>query len=246
MNIYVIPDTQVRPDVDVSYLKSVAQHIAEEKPDYIIQGGDWHDMKSLSYYDKGKKSHEVYNFIEDIESGNDADKMFFDYLKEYWPRYKSKSKRIKILGNHEDRIRKAFDYGDSNLRELIRRFKRDDSRWTRVVQFLKVFKLNGCHFSHYFPNDNSGKPISTARQLLLKRHQTCIAFHQQGFDYAEQLTFGKRVIHGIIAGSCYLHDEEYKGPNNHHFRGTLILRNVKNGMFDIERFSLDNLMTKYK
>jgi len=245
MDIYIIPDTQVRPDVDTSYLKSIAAHIAEVKPQYIIMMGDWHDMKSLSYYDKGKKSHEVFNFIDDIEAGNDADKELFAWLKDYWPTYKKKTKRIKILGNHCDRIRKAFDFGDSNLRELIKRFKRDDSKWTKVVQFLKVVKIGGVNFSHYFPNDNSGKPIGTARQLLQKRHESCVAGHQQGFDYAEQLTFNGRVIQAIIAGSCYLHDEEYKGPNNHHFRGTIILKNVKNGMFDIERFSLANLMNKY-
>lgn len=246
MDIYVIPDRQVRPDVETYYNKSIAMHIAEVKPDIIIDLGDFYDMKSLSYYDKGKKSHEVFNFIDDIEAGDDCDKEFFAWLKQYWPRYKSKTKRYRLSGNHEDRIRKAFDFGDANLRELIRRFRPDHSRWTKIVPFLKVLKIAGVNFSHYFPNDNSGKPIGTAKQLLQKRHESCVAGHQQGFDYAEQLTFNGKVVQSIIAGSCYLHNEEYKGPNNHHFRGTLILRNVKNGMFDIERFSLSNLMAKYK
>jgi len=208
--------------------------------------GDFYDMKSLSYYDKGKKSHEVFNFIEDIEIGNQVDDEFFQWLKEFWPIYKSKTKRYRLAGNHEDRIRKAFDFGDSNLRELIRRFRPDHSRWNKVIPFLKVLKIGGVNFSHYFPNDNSGKPIGTAKQLLQKRHASCVAGHQQGFDYAEQLTFDNKTIHALIAGSCYLHDEEYKGPNNHHFRGTVILRNVKAGMFDIERHSLTHLMSKYK
>lgn len=246
MDIYIIPDTQVRPDVDTSYLISIAKHIAQVKPDYVIQMGDWHDMPSCSYFDKGKKSHEVFNFIDDIEAGNDATNLFFDTLDSLWRGHKRKCKKIKLRGNHEDRIKKSYEYGDSTLREMIRRFKIDDSRWDRLLPFLKVIKVEGCYFSHFFPNDNTGKPIGTAKQLLQKRHSTCIAAHQQGFDYAEQLIFNNKTIHGIIAGSCYLHDEGYKGPNNHHFRGTLILRNVKDGMFDIERFSLSNLMEKYK
>lgn len=245
-DIYVLPDTQIRPDVDYSYLKSIAKHISEVKPKYLIMLGDWHDMKSLSIYDKGKKSHEIFNYIEDIESGNDADEFFFSWLKVYWPTYKRRMKRVKLYGNHEDRIKRAMEYGDSTIREMLRRFRIDNSRWSKVVPFLKVFKLLGVNFSHYFPNDNSGKAIGTARQLLQKRHASCVAGHQQGFDYAEQLSFGKKVIQAIISGSCYLHDEDYKGPNNHHFRGTYILRNVKKGMFDIERFSLVNLMEKFK
>lgn len=243
--IYIIPDRQIRPDVDTSYNKLLAKHISEEKPDYIVDMGDFWDMKSLSYYDKGKKSHEVFNFIEDIESGNDADREFFAYLKDFWPRYKSKTKRYRLKGNHEDRIRKAFDYGDSNLRELIRRFKCDNSNWDKVIPFLKPVKIEGVYFCHYFPNDNSGKPITSARALLNKRHCSCIAGHQQGFDYAEQLSINGKVIQAIIAGSCYTHDEEYKGPNNHHFRGVVILRNVKNGMFDFSRVSLESLQKKY-
>lgn len=244
-DIYIIPDTQVRPDVDYSYLKSIAKHISETKPGYIIMGGDWHDMKSLSSYDKGKKSHEVFNFFEDIESGNNADEFFWHWVKTFWPNYKKKTKRIKLYGNHEDRIKRAIEYGDATVRETVRRYRIDNRYWSKVVPFLKVIKIEGVNFSHFFPNDNSGKPITTARQLLLKRHQSCVAFHQQGFDYAEQLCFGKKVIQSLIVGSCYLHEEGYKGPNNHHFRGTVILRNVNRGMFDFERFSLSNLMRKY-
>lgn len=245
-DIYVLPDTQIRPDIDYTFLKSIAKHISEVKPKYLIMLGDWHDMKSLSSFDKGKKSHEIFNYIEDIESGNDADEYFFSWLKVFWPTYKRKMKRIKLYGNHEDRIKRAMEYGDSTIREMLRRFRIDNSRWSKIVPFLKVFKLLGVNFSHYFPNDNSGKAIGTARQLLQKRHESCVAGHQQGFDYAEQLSFGTKVIQAIISGSCYVHDEGYKGPNNHHFRGTYILRNVKRGMFDIERFSLVNLREKYK
>lgn len=246
MDVYVIPDTQVRPRSSYQFLKSIALHIAQVKPDYIVMLGDWHDMPSCSYYDKGKKSHEVYNFIDDIEIGNKATDLFFDTLDKAWPGNRKKCKRVKLLGNHEGRIDRAFDYGDSNLREIILRFPIDHSRWDKVVPFLKEFVLSECYFSHYFPNDNTGKPVTSARMLLHKKHRSCIAGHQQGFDYAEQLAGKKRTLHAVIAGSCYTHDEEYKGPNNHHFRGTLILRDLHKGMFDIERYSLKQLMKRFK
>lgn len=247
MDILVIPDTQVKKGVDVSYLVSIAKYAAQEKPAYIIHLGDHHDMPSLSYYDKGKKSHEVYNYIDDIESGNEATDLFFKALDLYWRGHKKKCKKIKLRGNHEDRINRAREYGDATLCAMIRRFKIDDSRWNRVIPFNQPLKIGGIFFSHYFPNDNSGKPIGTARQLLNKRSNSVVAGHQQGFDYAEQLTMDGKTLHALIAGSCYLHDENYKGPQcNHHFRGIVMLRNVRDGMYDIERYSLDRLMKDFK
>ena len=246
MNIYIVPDTQVRPDTCTDYLYSIADHIAELKPEYLVMMGDWHDMKSCSYFDKGKKSHEVFNFIEDIEAGNFATDLFFDRIEQGWKGFKKKCKKVKLKGNHEDRIVRAWEYGDSNLKEIIKRFPIDDSRWDKVVPFLEVYKIKNCFFSHFFPNDNSGRPLGTARMLLSKRSVTCIAGHQQGFDYHEQLTGKGTTIHGLIAGSCYTHDEGYKKGTNHHFRGTVLLKNVNNGMFDIDRYSLSSLTEKYK
>lgn len=246
MDIYVIPDTQVKPGIDYSYFKNLAKHISEEKPDYIIHGGDHWDMPSLSSYDKGKKSKEEENYQDDVRSGNDAFDFFFYWLDKYWKSHKTKCKKIILRGNHEERIKRAWEYGDATLRKLMFELKPDYSRWDRVIPFLKPLKVNDVLFSHYFPNDNSGKPITRAHLILQKRHKSCVAFHQQGFDYHEQLTGDGKIIHGIIAGSCYLHDEAYKGPNNHHFRGTLILRNVKDGMFDVNKYSLKYIMEKYK
>lgn len=247
MDIYVIPDTQVKPGVDTSYLYSIAAHIAIIKPTYIIMLGDWYDMHSLSYYDKGKKSHEVYNYIEDIEVGNEAVDYFFDMLDRLWKNNRKKCKRVILRGNHEDRIVKAFEFGDSNLREMIKRFPIDNSRWDKVVPFLKEYKVERCYFSHYFPKSGSGRPIPSAKNLVKENHKTCIAGHQQGFQYHEEVGEGGSMVHGIIAGSCYLHNEPYISPNNNkHFRGTLILRNVKGSTFDLEKHSLKNLMEKYK
>jgi len=52
--IYIIPDTQVKPDVE-NPLIAVAHHICDLKPHYVIHLGDHWDFPSLSKYDKGKK-----------------------------------------------------------------------------------------------------------------------------------------------------------------------------------------------
>lgn len=246
MDIYIIPDTQVKPGVDITYLEAIAKHIAFEKPKTIIMMGDWFDMPSLSSYDKGKKSCENQHYLEDIQAGQDAMDYFFSEVKKHWKAYKKKAAWIMLKGNHEYRIKRAWEYGDANMRYLTTHFKPDYKEWSKVVPFMDIYKAAGVCFSHYFANDNNGRPVGSARLILNKKHRSCVAGHQQGFDYCEQLTADKKIIHGVIAGSCYLHDEEYKTPQaNTHFRGTLILRNVRDGMFDINRYSLKPLMEKY-
>lgn len=51
---------------------------------------------------------------------------------------------------------------------------------------------------------------------------------------------------GIIAGSCYEHDEDYLGPQgNNHFRGILMAYDVQNGSFDEHFVSLKYLKEHY-
>jgi len=203
-------------------------------------------MPSLSSFDKGKKSHENKTYQEDIDCGNAALDLFFDTLDKNWRGHKKKCTKIFLMGNHEVRIRRAWELGDATLRETMRRLKPDFSRFDRVIPFLRPIKAGGVMFAHYAPNDNSGKAIGRAHMILNKRHRSFVVGHQQGFDYHEQLTGDGKIIHGIIAGSCYLHEEAYKGPCNHHFRGTIILRNARDGMFDLEKWSLTRIIENFK
>jgi hypothetical protein len=53
--------------------------------------------------------------------------------------------------------------------------------------------------------------------------------------------------HGLVAGACYLHDEDYKGPQgNAHFRGIVVKHGVRNGSYDIQQISLDFLCRRYE
>ena len=68
MKHLIIPDTQVKPDVDLSYLEWIGQYIVEKQPDVLIQIGDFADMPSLSSYDVGKKSFEGRRYKDDIKA----------------------------------------------------------------------------------------------------------------------------------------------------------------------------------
>lgn len=241
--IYVIGDTQSKEGVR-NPLIPVAHHIAELKPNYLVHLGDHWDFPSLSQYDKGKKSHRARTYSKDVMAGNTAMEEFWAILDKQWPQHKKKCKKIILLGNHEERRNRAMDYGPDELVDLMEFIAPDYSGWDEVHDFLKIRRIKGVNFSHYFQNLNSGKAIGTARQILMKKHASCIAGHMQGFDYAEMMT-DVGMIQAIILGSTYYHKEAYKAQSNHHYRGTVMLTNVSGGQFDFNRYSLKSLTKKY-
>jgi len=170
---------------------------------------------------------------------------FWAIIRKYWPTYAIDCKWIILKGNHEERITRAIEHGPDELVSLMDEFPPDYKYWNDVIPFLTVFEWGGVEFCHYFQNTNGPRPIGTARQLLMKCHKSRVAGHMQGFDYAEMPSGSDRMIQALIAGSCYYHDEVYKAHSNNHFRGTVLLKDVRDGMFDISRYSVESLAGEY-
>lgn len=54
------------------------------------------------------------------------------------------------------------------------------------------------------------------------------------------------IVEGYPHHNCYLHDEDYKGPQaNKHFRGCAMLHEVNDGDYNLMELSLDYLMNKW-
>lgn len=236
--IYVIGDTQSKPGVK-NPLIPIAYHICELRPRRVIHLGDHWDFPSLSYYDKGKKSHRVHSYKQDVDAGNLAMAEFWMVIEQLWPDYSTECAWDILEGNHEHRRERAMQYCEDKDLDYYTDNQPDYSNWHKVHPFLKIVKIEGINFCHYFQNLNSAHPIGTARQLCLKKHTSCIAGHKQGFDYEEMMT-DEGVIQCMIVGSTYFHDEEYKAQSNHHWRGTVVLYNLDGrGGYDFSRYSLD-------
>ncbi len=239
MKHLVVPDTQIRPGVNVEHIKWLAQYAVNKKPDTIVIIGDWADMASLSSYDVGKKCFEGRTYRADVEAANDCLSMFNGPIDAEIARLKKgkraqwNPRRIVTLGNHENRINVAVDT-DRKLDGLIHT---DDIKFKEfgyeVHPFLKPVVVDGVAYCHYFTSGVMGRPVTTARALIQKHHMSCVAGHQQGRDIA----YGKRAdgttITAIISGSFYQHKEDYLGPQgNEHWRGFFMLHQVHNGAFD--------------
>jgi len=252
LKILVIPDTQVKPGHDVSYLTNVGRFLVDKKPDIVVQIGDFADLHSLSSYDVGKKSFEGRRYKTDIEATH---KGMEALLKPLWD-YNKKAKQghrerytprlVLTLGNHEHRITRAVE-GDPKLEGTIgvSDLKYRDYGW-EVYDFLDVVVIGGIAFSHYFVTGVAGRPAGTAAAQLRKTNMSSIAGHQQGKQIAYGTKADGTTITSIIAGSCYEHNEDYMGPQgNKHWRGVIMLHDVKDGQFDEMFVNLDYLNKRY-
>lgn len=251
-NILVIPDVQVKPGVDISHLKWLGQYIVDKRPEKIVCIGDFADMPSLSSYDVGKKSFEGRRYRADVEASHNAmndllGPLFIHNIRQ--ARFKQKQyhpRMVLTLGNHENRINKAVE-NDPKLEGTIgiEDLQYEDFGW-EVYPFLDVVVIDGVAFSHYFTTGTAGRPASTANAQLNKVHMSCIAGHQQGLQIATGKRADGALLTSIIAGSFYLHDEEYMGQQgNKHWRGALMLHGVEDGKFDLNLLPMRYLEEKY-
>jgi hypothetical protein len=252
MKIAVVPDTQCKPGVKLDYLEWVGKYLAAKKPDVIVHLGDFADMASLSSYDVGKKSFEGKRYNKDIENAREAMNVFmgpierYNYVQGKYKKPRYTPRKVMLLGNHEARIDRVVEE-DPRLEGTI---STNDLHYARrgweVYPFLKQVVIEGVAFAHYFCSGIMGRPVTTARMLLTKKHMSCVAGHQQGRDIAYAQRADGMDMTAIIAGSCYLHDEPYLNPQtNSHWRGLYMLHNVKDGAFDEMAVSLNYLKMKY-
>lgn len=247
----IIPDTQIKPGVPIDFLEWIDRYIVDSLGDRsnlkVIHLGDHADMPSLSMYDKpGSKEMEGRRYAADIEAANAG----FDLLNQY-----SSSvlmDRHILLGNHEYRIQRAINADPVKLTGVIGfdDLKYADWGW-KVHDFLDVVFIDGVGYSHYAVTPMTGRPMGGSAQLQLgKLGHSMITGHQQTLDYAVRYTRNDkgqmRSIHRIIAGAAYSHHEDYLGPQgNEHWRGILVLNEVRNGSFDPLFVSLDYLCRRY-
>jgi hypothetical protein len=251
----MIPDTQCKPDIDMSYLDWLGQYIVDKQPEVIIHIGDHADMPSLSSYDKGKGKAEGKRVQKDIEASIEGMNRLLRPLRTLqdlqlaaFGEVEYKPKMVLCLGNHEERIMRHVN-DNPELQGFLSydNLRYADMGW-EVYDFLKPVIVNGVSYCHFMANPMSGKPYGGMAMNVLKNvgESFCMG-HKQTLDVATRfLPASGRQQWAIIAGAYYEHDEGYKGhQGNHHWRGIVMQHNVKNGSFNPMFVNLEYLKGKY-
>ena len=246
-----IPDIQAKDGVPLEHLSWIGQYIVYKKPDVIIQIGDFADMPSLSSYDKGKKSFEGRRYKKDVAAARKAMDLLLAPMKAYNAHQRKlkeklyKPRMVLTLGNHEERIMRAVNF-QAELEGILSYDDLPYEDW-EVHDYLKPVFIDGVCYTHFMANPMTGKPYGGQAATTLKNvgHSFAVG-HAQKLEVATRHLITGQQQWGIVAGACYLHEEEYKGyQGNEHWRGIIMLHDVKDGSFDPMFISLEYLKNRY-
>lgn len=255
---FFIPDMQLTPQSDCAMVDWIGHYIYEsaiKRPERceVIQIGDWHDMKSLSSYDKpGSKEAEGQRVQADLDVGNTQIAVLSRWLARADKSRKEKGWR-KIgrhvcLGNHEDRLARLVR-DDARFEGV---FSLDSFHWRKqgwkVYDFLEVLMLDGIAYSHYFYNPMTGRPW-TGNNIELRLSKIGCSF-SQGHQQVHLTGIRQTVAglqRGLVSGRGYITDEDYIGPQgNKEWAGFVVKNEVREGSYDILEVSLEYLCRRYQ
>ena len=233
------------------HLGWIGAYIAEKQPDVVVHLGDHWDMPSLSSYDKGKKAMEGRRYVADVDAGNEAWRILNAPIAAYNATrraYKEKQylpRKVLLRGNHEHRITRAIE-ADAQLDGVIGYKDLESGAW-EVHDFLEPVSIDGVVYAHYFANRMTGKPLGGMAATRLKQlGHTFVQGHQQVLEVAVRYVLDRQQW-GIVAGAAYPHHEDYLGhQGNHHWRGIVMLHEVRDGGFDPMFVSLDYLCRRFE
>lgn len=238
---FIIPDTQVKAGVPLDHFRWLGEAIKKYEPDRIIHLGDHWDFSSVSRHSApGSLDKEGQRIQKDIEAGNKA----LAILRETGGDSFARADKILLRGNHEQRLQHYID-AHPEVEGVVGYHLLADSDW-RIIPYRygnpDVVEIDGLAYAHFFANVNTGKPIGgNASYKLAQIGTPFVQGHVQGYDIGTKQFATGRTIRGIVAGSCYLHDEEYKGAANRHWRGAVVLNEVEHGEFSEMPLTMDYL-----
>lgn len=253
-SLLVIPDAQNAPEHPTEHLVALSNWIVANQPEWIVDLGDWNDHVAAGRWESdAEKAAAGRDIMADLEHAMYCNDLTYGPAFERNKRLR-KNKRYtpkihRCKGNHEVRPETLCNKAPW-LEGLIFNPKNynEDKYGIQVHEFLEIISIAGVWFSHYFPQSSDGNVKQTrsgqsnARLQVQRLMNSAVAGHMQGLSTHVHTTPARRV-RGIIAGSFYLHDEGYMGPDgNNYWRGVLHLKQVKNGEFSLSEIPMEELL----
>ena len=185
-------------------LELFEKYLGQDSLDYLILGGDLIDFSYLSKYSIGNlRSIEGKRIVKD-----------YDYANKYLDKFDKLARKIKkifLVGNHDDRIRKYID-ANPNLEGLLElpeslRLKERDYQVVYSYPEGEVFKIANLTFTH----GNYTNQFHAKKHL--ENYDTSIVyFHTHTFQSFTKSRFDKRGIRTAQAVGCMCnYEQDYMG-----------------------------------
>jgi len=243
---FIIPDTQVRPGVPLDHLDWIGKALVEYQPDVVVHLGDHFDFPSLNSHEKpGSLPLEGLRYADDVRVGNEGFARICAPMEAEQRKSRWRPEKHYIIGNHDIRPDRVAS-NDPKLFGTIGSDQCDTRDWIRH-SYLEIVRIDGILYSHFFQSSHSDRAIGgTIPNKLSKIGSSFAHGHVQGLDIGTKMMANGLTLWGISAGSCYLHEEAYRGAQGQrHFRGVIILNEARGGECCPMVLSLDYLCRKY-
>lgn len=231
-----IGDHHRRPGLDNADTVMLGELIEYALPDVIVDIGDFADMPSCSGWDTDAARFGLESVAADIESANVARAILNKHIgkaRKRNPRWDPVC--IAVAGNHENRLNRLLSQAQfARFRDCIPAF--DYEGWN-YYPFLKPVSVDGVTYIHYLPYGKRAAAADNARLMLRHARRSVVAGHSHMFDWHQEVdSFGGRMI-ALQVGCSFLHEEEYNPLSHRYWRGAVVLRDVKDGAFDVDAWS---------
>lgn len=197
-------------------------------------------MPSLCRYDLGKTGprFEGRRYWRDIDASIDADARLEHALGGY-----RVPRKIRCLGNHEDRINQLADreghlHGVVSVEDMMPQ----EFGWEAHPPGEHV-EVQGILLSHTYKEVRSAMaPKYPCNNCLNAHHRSFIFGHDHRLGFLRD-----RDIHILDVG-CYFdyeHDWLSKAEQRKWSRGVAVLRDVRDGRFDLDWWSIERMEARY-
>lgn len=249
--ILVIGDSHAKPEVDNERYDWLGRMIADIRPDEVIDIGDFGDFAALCSYTMGSLDHYDRDFLKDMEHAHDARRRIMEPIRKVQEQNRRnkekvyKPKLIHCVGNHSHPRLKKWINQNGFMKGFMERYADDLTgakkyKWD-ICPYGETYTTHGIQFSHNFTSGAMGKPIggvNPAYAIAQKKKMSSVFGHDhRKSDYTE-LHKGRSIVCAGVG--CYFeHWEDYAGQSNHEWwRGIRVLKNVHEGYFDTNDFSM--------
>jgi predicted phosphodiesterase len=188
--VVAIGDTHDQPGMNKDRFKWIARHIAEVRPDRVVQIGDFASWDSVSTHEPvGSAGHgQRPSFKNDLESCEEAMALFYNEIRGL------EIPMELTAGNHEDRIARFENSKPETVGALYIQFEEVCARYCwRLQPYGYWLFIDGVGFTHV-PKNIMGKPYGGQNsENAIANHAT----HSVVFGHTHRSTFRKTPKIGI-------------------------------------------------
>ena len=243
----VVGDVHIAPGQNLRRADWLGWAIKEIRPQRVLFIGDLMSFDCVSGWDKDKrKKMEGRRYTKDIASGLE----FFDRMTTAMGSspLKYTTPFILLEGNHEDRLRRYFEY-DPTMDGAIDYLKDlGIAEWT-IIPYKKYWSHKGAHFTH-IPINEAGKPIGGKyvcdRALGLHQHSVIFGHTHKLSSMSVHRHGAKHLSQALNVGCYFEHIDDYAlGSVTSYWRGLVLVDHYKLGRFNWTPISMGKLEREY-